>query len=257
MKMILTHKNTHLISFISLTLLLILYIMTLNGFFGPHPIGTTSTSTRPLIVPKGFAFSIWALIYTGLITFPIYQFIKKKEAPQWRPLRVWYSINVILNGLWLVCASYDWLWITVIIILMMLFSLIKIDHQIRTMKNEGIKINYWMESFVFSIYFGWVTLASVLNIAAALKFYEWNTWGISELYWSLLILSVTGIIIIRLFRWYRDQAFIAVGVWAFWTLTLRHWESLPILAYFSLGIMISFILLIVIQIVRPTEIVPD
>ena len=142
--MILTHKNTHLISFISLTLLLILYIMTLNGFFGPHPIGTTSTSTRPLIVPKGFAFSIWALIYTGLITFPIYQFIKKKEAPQWRPLRVWYSINVILNGLWLVCASYDWLWITVIIILMMLFSLIKIDHQIRTMKNEGIKINYWI-----------------------------------------------------------------------------------------------------------------
>jgi hypothetical protein len=97
----------------------------------------------------------------------------------------------------------------------------------------------------------------VLNIAAALKFYEWNTWGISELYWSLLILSVTGIIIIRLFRWYRDQAFIAVGVWAFWALTLRHWESLPILAYFSLGIMISFILLIIIQLVRPTEMVPD
>ena len=140
---------------------------------------------------------------------------------------------------------------------MMLFSLIKIDHQIRTMKNEGIKINYWMESFVFSIYFGWVTLATVLNIAAALKFYEWNTWGISELYWSLLILSVTGIIIIRLFRCYCDQAFIAVGVWAFSALTLRHWESLPILAYFSLGIVISFILLIIIQIVRPTEIVPD
>ena len=158
-------------------------------------------------------------IYRGQIgkqTHTHTHIIKKKEAPQWRPLRVWYSINVILNGLWLVCASYDWLWITVIIILMMLFSLIKIDHQIRTMKNEGIKINYWMESFVFSIYFGWVTLATVLNIAAALKFYEWNTWGISELYWSLLILSVTGIIIIRLFRWYRDQAFIAVGVWAFW-----------------------------------------
>jgi len=122
---------------------------------------------------------------------------------------------VILNGLWLVCASYDWLWIAVIIILIMLLSLIQINHQIRTMKNDGLKINYWMESFVFSIYFGWVTLATVLNIAAALKFYEWNAWGISELYWCLLILSVTGIIIIRLFRWYRDQAFIAVGVWAF------------------------------------------
>ena len=252
--MILTHKNTHLISFISLTLLLILYIMTLNGFFGPHPIGTTSTSTRPLIVPKGFAFSIWALIYTGLITFPIYQFIKKKEHPKWCSLRVWYSLNVVLNGLWLVCASYDWLWITVIIILMMLFSLIKIDHQIRTMKNEGVEINYWIESFVFSIYFGWVTLATVLNIAAALKFYDWDAWGIPELYWSLIILSITVVIIIKLFRSYHDQAFMTVGIWAFFALALRHWESLPILAYFSLGIIMLFIILLIFnQIVRSKE----
>ena len=252
--MTLTHKNTHLISFVGLILLLTLYIMTLNGFFGPHPIGTTSTSTRPLIVPKGFAFSIWALIYTGLITFPIYQFIKKKEHPKWCSLRVWYSLNVVLNGLWLVCASYDWLWITVIIILMMLFSLIKIDHQIRTMKNEGVEINYWIESFVFSIYFGWVTLATVLNIAAALKFYDWDAWGIPELYWSLIILSITVVIIIKLFRSYHDQAFMTVGIWAFFALALRHWERLPMLAYFSLGIIMIFIILLIFnQIVRSKE----
>ena len=252
--MILTHKNTYLISFVGLILLLILYIMTLNGFFGPHPIGTTSTSTRPLIVPKGFAFSIWGLIYTGLIVFPIYQFIKKKEHPQWRSLRVWYSLNVVLNGLWLVCASYDWIWITVIIILMMLFSLIKIDHQIRTMKNEGVEINYWIESFVFSIYYGWITLATVLNIAAALKFYDWDGWGIPELYWSLIILSITVLIITKLFRSYHDSAFMTVGVWAFFALALRHWESLPILAYFSLGIIMIFLILLIFnQIVRPKE----
>jgi hypothetical protein len=252
--MTLTHKNTHLISFIGLILLLALYIMTLNGFFGPHPIGTTSTSTRPLIVPKGFAFSIWGLIYTGLIAFPIYQFIKKKEHPKWCSLRVWYSLNVVLNGLWLVCASYDWLWITVIIILMMLFSLIKIDHQIRTMKNEGVEINYWIESFVFSIYFGWVTLATVLNIAAALKFYDWDAWGIPELYWSLIILSITVVIIIKLFRSYHDQAFMTVGIWAFFALALRHWERLPMLAYFSLGIIMIFIILLIFnQIVRSKE----
>ena len=254
--MILTHKNTYLISFVGLILLLILYIMTLNGFFGPHPIGTTSTSTRPLIVPKGFAFSIWGMIYTGLIVFPIYQFIKKKEHPQWRSLRVWYSLNVVLNGLWLVCASYDWIWITVIIILMMLFSLIKIDHQIRTMKNEGVEINYWIESFVFSIYYGWVTLATVLNIAVALKFYDWDGWGIPELYWSLIILSITVLIITKLFRSYHDSAFMTVGVWAFFALALRHWEGLPILAYFSLGITIYLILLVINQMVRSKEVGP-
>jgi hypothetical protein len=205
-------------------------------------------------VPKGFAFSIWGLIYTGLIAFPIYQFIKKKEHPKWCSLRVWYSLNVVLNGLWLVCASYDWLWITVIIILMMLFSLIKIDHQIRNMKNEGVEINYWIESFVFSIYFGWVTLATVLNIAAALKFYDWDAWGIPELYWSLIILSITVVIIIKLFRSYHDQAFMTVGIWAFFALALRHWERLPMLAYFSLGIIMIFIILLIFnQIVRSKE----
>ena len=205
-------------------------------------------------MPKGFAFSIWGLIYTGLIAFPIYQFIKKKEHPKWCSLRVWYSLNVVLNGLWLVCASYDWLWITVIIILMMLFSLIKIDHQILNMKNEGVEINYWIESFVFSIYFGWVTLATVLNIAAALKFYDWDAWGIPELYWSLIILSITVVIIIKLFRSYHDQAFMTVGIWAFFALALRHWERLPMLAYFSLGIIMIFIILLIFnQIVRSKE----
>ncbi|MAJ50060.1 MAG: hypothetical protein CMB82_00375 [Flammeovirgaceae bacterium] len=245
--MILTNKNTFFFSFIGLIMLITLYSLTLYGFFGPHPIGTTSTSIRPLIVPEGFAFSIWSLIYTGLIAFPIYQLLKRKETNQWYSLRIWYVINMVLNGLWLVCASYDWLWITVIIILLMLGSLVKIDYQIREMKREKVEINYWMESFVFSIYFGWVTLATVLNIAAALKFYQWNGWGISELYWSLIILSVTAVIIIKLFSWYHDKAFIAVGIWAFWALTLRHWEDLPILAYFSLAIMILFILLIISQ----------
>jgi|TARA_B110000046_G_scaffold167037_1_gene184406 benzodiazapine receptor len=251
--MILTNKKTLFFSFIGLIVLLTLYTMTLYGFFGPHPIGTTDTSTRPLIVPQGFAFSIWGLIYTGLIAFPIYQLIKRKETYQWYSLRIWYSLNVILNGLWLVFASYDWLWMTVIIILMMLTSLVKIDHQIREMKKEKIEINYWMESFVFSVYFGWVTVATILNVAAALKFYQWNGWGIPELYWSLIILSVAAVIFVKLFRWYRDQAFISVGAWAFWALTLRHWGGLPILAYFSLAIMILFILLIINQVAQPNK----
>ena len=251
--MILTNKKTLFFSFIGLIVLLTLYTMTLYGFFGPHPIGTTDTSTRPLIVPQGFAFSIWGLIYTGLIAFPIYQLIKRKETYQWYSLRIWYSLNVILNGLWLVFASYDWLWMTVIIILMMLTSLVKIDHQIREMKKEKIEINYWMESFVFSVYFGWVTVATILNVAAALKFYQWNGWGIPELYWSLIILSVAAVIFVKLFRWYRDQAFISVGAWAFWALALRHWGGLPILAYFSLAIMILFILLIINQVAQPNK----
>jgi|TARA_B110000503_G_scaffold31884_1_gene51657 translocator protein len=237
-------KMSHAIALTSLTILLSLYYGTSVGFFGLHPIGTTSISTTPLIVPEGFAFSIWGVIYTGLILFPIYQIIRVKNMNEWIQVRLWYALNVLLNGLWLVCASYDWLWTTVAIIFLMLFSLIKINILLVQIKKARISINYWMESLVFSVYFGWITLAAVLNIAAALSYHRWDGMGLQDVTWSYLILTVASTIVFALFRYYRDNAFALVSVWAFFWLMIRHWSTMPLLAYFSGGIMGFFALLV-------------
>jgi hypothetical protein len=225
----------------SLALLILFYVLTLIGFFGPNQIGQSGQDNNPLVVPAGYAFAIWGPIYLGLLLFPIYQYVVKRENDEhWIPLRKWYAANVVANGLWLVAASYNWLWTTVLIITFMLFSLVKIRQLFREITMNGSDYNYWAEKLVFSLYFAWVTLATALNVSSALYFYDWNGFGLDPVIWSLIILSVAAGIAFLVARHYRDPAYAAVVVWAFCALVIRHWASIPTLAYFSLAVAVLF-----------------
>lgn len=226
-------------------LMLVLYVLNSTGNLGPNPIGTTSTATDPLIVPAPYAFAIWAPIYIGLIIFPVYQLIKNRNNhPAWVELRGWYAANVVANGLWLAAASYDWQWTTVGIIVFMLFSLFRINQLLGTITEAGAKINYWLEHFVFSIYFAWVTLATVLNVASALSFYEWNGFGIPEVTWTIVMIVIAAVITGYTSRRYRDVAYAGVVVWAFVALAIKHWGAgTQVLSYVGGAVALLFIAL--------------
>jgi hypothetical protein len=212
---------------------------------GPNPVGQTGSYNQPLIVPAGYAFSIWGIIYLGLIIFPIYQWrFRRKGDDRWIPIRQWYALNVILNGLWLVFASYDWLWMSVATIIVMLVSLYKINNLLIQIKSNSEDINYTVERFVFSVYFAWIMLATVLNISAALSFYQWSGWVFSEYQWSLIMLPIIALLAGLVFLKYRDSAFSAVVVWAFVALIVKHISTNPTLAYISIAVVAIFLALI-------------
>lgn len=239
-------QNTHYLTFIALFLLWVLYALTNLGYMGPNPVGQTARDTQPLVVPAGYAFAIWGPIYLGLTAFPIYNYIKRatKQNPLWDKIRVWYSINVVANGLWLVFASYSWQWTTVAVIIFMLFSLYKINALLIELKQQGEVIHFWMERLVFSLYFAWITLAIALNVSSALHFYDWNGFGLSQTTWALIILPIVALIASMVFLKYRDVAYAGVVIWAFIALVVRHLDTLPILAYLSMGVIALFVFLI-------------
>ncbi len=215
---------------------------------GHNPVGRTDSYNEPLVVPAGYAFSIWGLIYTGLIVFPIYQLIKRKERHElWKKVRIWFSLNVVANGLWLVFASYDWLWTTVLVILFLLVSLFKINELLIRIKSEGEKVNFWTERLVFSLYYAWITLATALNISAALNYYQWDGFNISDITWSLIVLTVTAVIAGLVFWKYRDTVFAGVVIWAFFALVVKHIEQHPTLAYFSIVVIVAFLVLMLVR----------
>ena len=117
-----------LLSFLSVGFMFLLYGLTEAGFFGNNPVGQGSNFNVPTIVPEPYAFSIWGVIYLGLLIFPIYQWFKRRTSdPLWQKVHGLYAINVFANGVWLAAASYDWLIVTVIIMLLLLIlSLIHI-----------------------------------------------------------------------------------------------------------------------------------
>jgi hypothetical protein len=239
------YKSSIYLSLGALTIMALLYYLSNFGYLGDSPVGRTSVDTEPLIIPAGYAFSIWGIIYLGLIIFPIYQLIKKRtDSVLWHQLRIWFSLNVVANGLWLAFASYNWLWMTLGVIVFMLISLYKINELLIRINDSNAELDYWPERFVFSVYFGWVTLATVLNISAALNYYEWNGWGISEITWSLIIIPIAALITGAVVWKYRDIPYAGVVVWAFTALAVKQWGNIPILAYLSIAVIVIFLILI-------------
>jgi hypothetical protein len=231
-----------LISLLAMVIMVVLYGLTTGGVLGDNPVGTTGTDSNPLIVPSGYAFSIWGLIYLGLIIFPIYHWFKtpQNQHKLWGRIHSWYTINVVCNGLWLVCASYDWLWLTVAIIIIMLMNLVMINRDmIRIEEVEGVQ-HYWLEKFPFSIYFAWITLATALNISSALAFYNWNGLGISEINWTIVIMIVAAAIAGHIAYHKRDRAYAGVVIWAFIAIALRHWGSIQSISILAIGVVALF-----------------
>lgn len=233
-------------SIIAIVIMYILYTLTAMGYMGDNPVGQGSSYDRPLIVPSGYAFSIWSIIYLGITAFPIYQWFNRKEGNHlWKEVHNLFAINVIANGLWLVFASFDWLWLSLIVIIIMLVTLYKINELLILLHKSDANINYWLERAVMSIYFAWITLATALNVSAALSFYNWDGFGIAQEIWAMIILPVAALIAGLVFRKYRDAAYACVVVWAFVAIVIRHIDGQQMLAIIAGAVALIFAGLIV------------
>lgn len=236
------YRNSIYLSLASTLVMIILYVLSTFGLLGDSPVGRTSVDTEPLVVPAGYAFSIWGIIYLGLLVFPIYQLVQKRTGSEnWHQVRILFSLNVVANGLWLAFASYNWLWMTVAVIIFMLITLYQINNLLIKIKAAGETINFWTERFVFSLYFAWVTVATALNISAALNYYDWSGFGLSDVTWSLIILPIVALIAGAVVWKYRDRGYAGVVVWAFIAIVVKRWDQYPMIAYLALGVALVFL----------------
>lgn len=241
-------KSSILLSFLCVGIMFLLYGLTQAKYFGDNPVGQGGNFDAPLIVPEPYAFAIWGLIYTGILVFPIYQWFKRQDGhPLWKQMHIWFSVNVVANGLWLAAASLDWLVVSVLIIFFMLITLYQINQLLNKINQSQGALNYWPEKFVFSVYFGWITLASALNITAALVYYKWDGFGVGDIPWSIIILVVAALIAGVVSWKYKDAAYAGVVIWAFVALVVKHLSANPILAYLSIAVVVFYILLVFIM----------
>ncbi|MFA5014411.1 MAG: hypothetical protein WC549_02580 [Actinomycetota bacterium] len=179
-----------------------------------------------LFVPAGITFSVWGVIYILLILFIIYQFVAAfRKSPDERgifeKIGILFFLSCGFNIAWILSWHYEIVWLSLIIMVLLLLSLIFIYIRLGT-GRPGIK-NY-EKVFVnipFSVYLGWITIATIANVTAYLVNINWNRFGISEQLWAVIIITVGVIITIAALFSRNDIFFPLVVIWALVGILLR------------------------------------
>lgn len=181
-----------------------------------------------LFVPAGLTFSIWGIIYTWLLTFIIWQitglFSDKrlaKVAPIIDKLSWLFVITCVLNIAWLFAWHWQFLLISVLVMLTLLLSLIRLNIQVGTGFSKINSTEKWLIHAPFGIYLGWISVATIANITAILIGNKWDGWGLSAGNWAIIMVSI-GFLIATAIVILRNNVFYGLAViWALYGIMLK------------------------------------
>lgn len=179
--------------------------------------GALSDALPNLFVPAGLTFSIWGIIYLLLAAFCIIQFKGSGQAII-EKIGWLFSISCLLNAVWIVTWHYQRIPVSLLIMTGLLITLIYINLIIRDLPFGIIKA-------AFGIYLGWICIALIANVTALLVRYSWDGFGISEVAWTMIMISA-GVMIVSLTLLRLQNPFIGLSVvWAFLGIYLKRHDD--------------------------------
>lgn len=181
--------------------------------------GELSDMYPNLFTPAGLTFSIWGLIYLLLGGFVVYQFFAH-ESELLKKLRIMFLLTSVANVAWIFAWHYLVVWLSLIIMVAFLVLLIKTADILR-----GAVLNKTEKIFLrlpFSVYFGWITVATIANATVFFVDVGSGVFGLSDVFWMILILTVG--LLIGVWRTIKDMnaPYGLVLVWAYLGILLKH-----------------------------------
>ncbi|NMA30048.1 MAG: tryptophan-rich sensory protein [Candidatus Pacebacteria bacterium] len=210
-----------------LTLITFIIMIVVNALANILPIngittGEASDAYPNLFAPAGITFSIWGVIYLMLFIYVIYQFFvksKKVEAVV-NKINIYFIISSIANAVWIFLWHYQMLGLSVILMLVILFSLIKIS-SISNEKDFSLRDKIFFK-VPFGVYFGWITIATIANLTTFLVSLGWANFIFPDQIWMIIILLIGMIIASVTAIKEKNLAYGLVPVWAYFGIYLKH-----------------------------------
>ena len=231
-----------------LNLLAFLGTVTVNGLANALPIngqntGEISDRFQVYFVPAGYVFSIWGLIYLGLLGFVVYQLLPAQRNNQ-RLGRIgyWFVLSCLANGIWILLWHYEFFALTVVVMLILLISLIAIYLRLDIGRVQVTTAEKWLVDIPFSIYLGWITVATVANVTTLLSHWSWSGWSIGAQVWAVIMLVIATALAAAMSLTRRDIAYALVIVWAFVGIAVKQGGT-PLVAWSAalLAVMVAAI----------------
>lgn len=190
--------------------------MPING------VGTADVSDAypDLFAPAVITFSIWGLIYLLLGAHVIFQLglfgkdMVTLTKNQFTTVGVYFAVSSIANTVWVFLWHYDLISLSLVAMVVILLCLIRI---VQETNSQGLIVR-----LPFSVYFGWITVATIANVTTVLVSIGWNGFGLSEVTWMVIILVVGAVVGSVVMIRYKDMAYGLVFLWAYTGILLKH-----------------------------------
>ena len=233
-----------------ITILATLVTITVNALANSLPLNGLSTGEisdrfEIYFVPAGYVFSIWGLIYLGLIIYTIYQALPaQKDNQALKRIAPAYWLGSLANSFWIFLWHFEVFPLTLIVMLGILASLLYIYLQLKNSEDS----QKWLVKLPFSIYLGWITVAAVANTSQFLFYFNWGGWGITGTVWAVIMIAVASLLGLLMIWRENDTPYLLVLVWAFIGITVSQaptaivttaaWTAVAVLA---VGVLITLI----------------
>lgn len=236
-----------LISFLLMVLMNTLAnVLPINGV----TTGSVSDSYANLFAPAGFTLSIWGIIYLLLALFTIYQFVadrkvsatdastvqvkqsdqasddmKKTRSLSYTLIWVFFVLSSLINTVWILAWHYNRIGWSLVLMIGLLLCLILIHSHVNKFKGSITRRERLLTKLPFSVYFGWITVATVANVTTWLVAIDWQGWGISDEIWTVIAIVAATLIALLVIARSKDAAYALVILWALTGIVSKHLDN--------------------------------
>jgi hypothetical protein len=211
-----------------------------TGSNAPNTVGEISDKYENLLTPAGYAFSIWGLIYLMLALFAIFQarslFSTKYNDQFVLDIGPWFILSNIVNAGWIVAFTNDLIGLSVLLMLVFFGSLLKIIVNLDMERWYAPKSIIFFIWWPFSVYFGWLNVALIANLAVYFRSLGWNGAPLSQSFWAVLVLAIAGAVFTSMI-WSRNmREYALAGSWGIVAIAVNNWGANPVVAYTASGV---------------------
>ncbi|CAN5785751.1 hypothetical protein BH23GEM11_BH23GEM11_10390 [soil metagenome] len=206
---------------------------------GGRTTGELSALYPNAVVPVGATFSIWGVIYLGLVAWSVVQFLPSAARTGSR-IAILFALTSAWNAGWILAWHYLLPGLSVVIMLTLLATLVLLHLRLEDAEGAGhagaapgapagveaagaaaaggARTSTWplaLARAAFGLYLGWILVATVVNITAWLVSLGWGGWGLSDGTWGALVAGVGVAVAFMVQRRFVNPAIGAAAAWGF------------------------------------------
>lgn len=217
-------------------------VLGLNG----RQTGQISDLYPVLITPPGYVFQIWTVIYALLLVYGVYQALPSKRGEGFHSkIGYWFLISCVANMVWLFAWHWGYIVPSVVPMFALLASLIMIYLRLGIGRSDAPLGERLAVHLPFSVYLGWITVAPIANVAAALNSLGLGGLGLGEATWTAVVVAIAVAITAAVLLTRGDVAYSLVIIWALVGIAIKQAAIQPVyLASIAGAVIIAVVMVI-------------